>query len=265
MLNVMLRHLTLSLALCLIAPAATGLTLPDPAPLHPVALQAMGTGVEPQSHISLPLDLTPLPRDPDSLYLQHTLSQDVQQHFPLILLVQKNRQRMAVMQKTKSGYKRLHDWPISTGRNQAEYNKLGRRVVTATLPGLYQLDPARFYPRYHSTRWDSPMDHAMFFNGSYEGAKMGLAIHAAHGDEIKQLGRAASAGCVRLAPDKAKMLFDLVQKTTRGMVPRFAYDPSTGSTLRNGSFHRSTTGDLVFTQGYHVLVLIRDTDQIATQ
>jgi len=54
-----------------------------------------------------------------------------------------------------------------------------------------------------SKEWDdAPMPHSIFFTG--EG-------HAIHGSfHVKSLGRRASHGCVRLAPDNAKILYGLV-------------------------------------------------------
>jgi lipoprotein-anchoring transpeptidase ErfK/SrfK len=47
------------------------------------------------------------------------------------------------------------------------------------------------------------MPHSVFFKGGY----------AIHGTEyIKSLGRPASHGCVRLHPDNARILYDLVQQ-----------------------------------------------------
>jgi lipoprotein-anchoring transpeptidase ErfK/SrfK len=57
---------------------------------------------------------------------------------------------------------------------------------------------------YYSKKYDnSPMPHSVFFYG-------GNAIHGSY--HIRQLGRPASHGCVRLSPDHAAELFDLVQK-----------------------------------------------------
>jgi hypothetical protein len=56
-----------------------------------------------------------------------------------------------------------------------------------------------------SQEWDNaPMPHSIFFTG--EG-------HAIHGSQyVKSLGRRASHGCVRLAPDNAAKLYALVKK-----------------------------------------------------
>jgi lipoprotein-anchoring transpeptidase ErfK/SrfK len=58
---------------------------------------------------------------------------------------------------------------------------------------------------WYSREWDdAPMPHAIFFS------KRGHAIHGT--GETKRLGRPASHGCVRLAPENARTLFALVKK-----------------------------------------------------
>ena len=58
---------------------------------------------------------------------------------------------------------------------------------------------------WYSKQWDdAPMSHAIFFT------KKGHAIHGT--DETKKLGRPASHGCVRLAPENARALFALVKE-----------------------------------------------------
>ena len=58
---------------------------------------------------------------------------------------------------------------------------------------------------WYSKEWDdAPMPHAIFFT------KKGHAIHGT--EETKKLGRPASHGCVRLAPEDARTLFALVKE-----------------------------------------------------
>ena len=49
------------------------------------------------------------------------------------------------------------------------------------------------------------MPYAMFFNWENHGYQTGLAIHGATGDDIGLLGTRASAGCVRLSPENARV------------------------------------------------------------
>lgn len=80
--------------------------------------------------------------------------------------------------------------------------------VSTARPG-YRTPTGVFHPQRMAVRWfsriyyNSPMPHAIFFNG-------GFAIHGSY--EIARIGRPASHGCVRLHPNDAAILFDLVQK-----------------------------------------------------
>lgn len=84
----------------------------------------------------------------------------------------------------------LYEWPVSTA-------KAGK----ITPAGQYKPE---FLSRHHrSKRYNNaPMPFAIFYSGNY-------AIHGT--DQIKRLGRPASHGCVRLHPDNARILFQMVQ------------------------------------------------------
>ena len=84
-----------------------------------------------------------------------------------------------------------YTWQVSTGR-----------------PGLGT--PAGiFHPQWMAARWfshiyyNAPMPHAIFFYG-------GFAIHGTY--DIARLGGPASHGCIRLHPNDAAVLFELVQR-----------------------------------------------------
>ncbi|MGE0213237.1 MAG: L,D-transpeptidase [Parvibaculaceae bacterium] len=82
------------------------------------------------------------------------------------------------------------DWPISSGRRG--YN---------TPTGTYR--PRALKRMHYSRKYDnSPMPHSVFFYGGY-------AIHGT--GYLKQLGRPASHGCVRLHPRNAAILFNLIR------------------------------------------------------
>ncbi len=56
---------------------------------------------------------------------------------------------------------------------------------------------------WYSKQWDnSPMPHSIFY------MKDGHAIHGSY--EVKNLGKPASHGCVRIAPENATTLYSLV-------------------------------------------------------
>jgi lipoprotein-anchoring transpeptidase ErfK/SrfK len=78
----------------------------------------------------------------------------------------------------------------------------------ATPKGRYGVQ--RMYKEYYSQKYDwSPMPYSIFFRGGY-------AIHGTY--ETKRLGRMASHGCIRLAPENARRLYNLVLKHGRGNV-----------------------------------------------
>lgn len=84
-----------------------------------------------------------------------------------------------------------HVWRVSTGR---------RGYSTPT--GSFR--PTRLERSWHSRKYNwSPMPHSIFFIG-------GVAIHGSY--YIRQLGRRASHGCVRLAPRNAARLFSMVRR-----------------------------------------------------
>ena len=81
-------------------------------------------------------------------------------------------------------------WPVSTGRRGY-----------GTPSGRFR--PHRLEPRWYSRKYDmAPMHNAVFFHGGY-------AIHGT--SHIRELGRPASHGCVRLHPAHSRELFDLVR------------------------------------------------------
>jgi len=84
-----------------------------------------------------------------------------------------------------------HRWRVSTGRSGYE-----------TPGGVYR--PQRLEREWYSKQYDdAPMPHAVFFSGGY-------AIHGT--TDVRRLGRQASHGCIRLHPDHAEELYDLVEE-----------------------------------------------------
>jgi len=81
------------------------------------------------------------------------------------------------------------------------------RVSTAR-PGYYtprgSYRPFLLKKMHYSRKYDnSPMPHSIFFRGGY-------AIHGTY--YVRALGRPASHGCVRLAPNNAAELYGIVQQ-----------------------------------------------------
>lgn len=89
----------------------------------------------------------------------------------------------------------VYRWPVSTARK-------GYRTPTGTFR------PQRLERVWYSTIYHrSPMPWSIFFHRGY-------AIHGT--TEVKNLGRPASHGCVRLHPDNARTLFELVLAYGKG-------------------------------------------------
>jgi lipoprotein-anchoring transpeptidase ErfK/SrfK len=84
----------------------------------------------------------------------------------------------------------LYTWPVSTA-------KAGKITPAGTF------EPEFLSRNHRSRRYNNaPMPFAIFYDGNY-------AIHGT--DQIKRLGQPASHGCVRLHPDNAKILFEMVK------------------------------------------------------
>ncbi|MEP0324830.1 L,D-transpeptidase [Bauldia litoralis] len=100
-------------------------------------------------------------------------------------------QRMVVKVNGVSKY----TWPVSTGRSGY-----------ATPTGTYR--PQRLEKNWYSRKYDNaPMPYSVFFRGGY-------AIHGT--TSIRNLGRPASHGCVRLHPSNAAKLYSLIQQYGMG-------------------------------------------------
>ncbi len=85
----------------------------------------------------------------------------------------------------------LYSWPVSTGAPGYD-----------TPSGSFKA--FRMEADHYSKEWDdAPMPHSIFF--TTEG-------HAIHGSYAKTIGQPASHGCVRLAPQNATTLFNLVKE-----------------------------------------------------
>jgi lipoprotein-anchoring transpeptidase ErfK/SrfK len=104
----------------------------------------------------------------------------------ILIDIDKAKQTMVVSVDGVTKY----TWPVSTGR-----------------PG-YATPSGDFTARsmnkiWYSKQWDNaPMPHAIFFT------KDGHAVHGSY--DVKHLGQPASHGCVRISPQNAETLYDLV-------------------------------------------------------
>jgi len=86
--------------------------------------------------------------------------------------------------------KLIHTFPVSSGRR-------GYGTPTGQW-NAYWLSPKHRSRKYNN----APMPWAVFFHGGY-------AVHGT--TDLRNLGRPASHGCIRLHPDNAKAFFRLVQ------------------------------------------------------
>ena len=105
----------------------------------------------------------------------------------LVARVDISSQTMTV---TKDG-RVIHNWRVSTAR-----------------PGYYtprgNYRPTRLHKMWYSRKYDmSPMPYSVFFRGGY-------AIHGTY--YVKQLGRPASHGCIRLQTGNAATFYSLVKQ-----------------------------------------------------
>jgi lipoprotein-anchoring transpeptidase ErfK/SrfK len=197
-------------------------------------------------------------------HFRESLTSEMLANFELFLYVSKADtgsvgQRMYVFQKQSGGdLNLLYNWPVSTGREKVEFAPNGMKAPSFTPAGYFELDPQRMYLHHYSGQWDQPMPYAMFFNWENHGLQTGLAIHGASGDDIGLLGTRASAGCVRLAPENARLLFSLIKSDYKGLMPKFAYDKRTATMSNNGVLLHTTDGRVQMAEGYKVLVFIEN-------
>lgn len=194
--------------------------------------------------------------------LNDSLSREMFATFNLFIYVDKAErgpfaERMFVFEKSGDNLALLYDWPVSTGREDLERDAHGRLQSTITPVGYYQLDPKRMYETHLSSQWNEEMPYAMFFDWKPNGHETGLAIHGAAGEEAAALGTRASAGCIRLSPDNAHTLFDLVHDQFRGPAPKIAYLDGQEVSSEGFLLH-DANGQLTFGDGYSVLVVVDD-------
>jgi lipoprotein-anchoring transpeptidase ErfK/SrfK len=107
----------------------------------------------------------------------------------ILILIDKLTQTMKVLVDNLERY----SWDVSTGLRA--YDTPSGTYAARSMNEIW-----------YSKQWDdAPMPHAIFFT------KKGHAIHGT--EETQKLGRPASHGCVRLAPENARNLFALVKET----------------------------------------------------
>lgn len=104
----------------------------------------------------------------------------------LTVTIDISEQKLTVSRAGRAVYR----WPVSTAHP-------GYRTPLGTY------HPIRLERVWYSTKYDyAPMPWSIFFYGGY-------AIHGT--TDIAHLGKPVSHGCVRLHPDNAKRLFEMVR------------------------------------------------------
>ena len=104
----------------------------------------------------------------------------------VVAFVEKSEQKLHVFLRGEQYF----TWDVSTAR---------RGKVTPS--GIWS---AQWLSEHHRSSLynNAPMPYSIFYNGNF-------AIHGTN--QVSRLGTPASAGCVRLHPENAKILFDLVR------------------------------------------------------
>jgi hypothetical protein len=109
--------------------------------------------------------------------------------YKIVVVIDKPTQEMKIYVDSVERY----TWKVSTGLRS--YDTPSGTYTARSMNEIW-----------YSKQWDdAPMPHAIFFT------KKGHAIHGT--EETQKLGRPASHGCVRLAPENARTLFALVKET----------------------------------------------------
>jgi lipoprotein-anchoring transpeptidase ErfK/SrfK len=131
---------------------------------------------------------TPTELSPSSAPTEQNLKATTPPSSSVLVTIDKPTQRMTVFVDDVE----LYNWKVSSGL-----------PGYATPSGTYTASSMNEI--WYSKEWDdAPMPHAIFFT------KEGHAIHGT--EETKKLGKPASHGCVRLAPEHARALFALVKE-----------------------------------------------------
>ena len=115
---------------------------------------------------------------------------------PALADIQINVDKTAQTLTVSRDGKLLHTWPVSTGR-------MGRFTPAGDFRA-FRMEKDHFSREFD----DAPMPYSIFFTAQ------GHAVHGSY--HIKSLGRRASHGCVRLHPDNARTLFELVLAHGKG-------------------------------------------------
>jgi len=141
---------------------------------------------DPNAANDAPGESNSAPTDPDAAADPNAAPEPPKSN--ILVNVDKSSQEMTIFVDGVEKY----SWPVSTG--QSGYSTPSGTFTASSMNKIW-----------YSKQWDNaPMPHAVFFT------KEGHAIHGTK--EVKNLGKPASHGCVRLSPENAATLFALVEE-----------------------------------------------------
>jgi lipoprotein-anchoring transpeptidase ErfK/SrfK len=166
--------------------------------------------------------------------------------FEIVIVI--NKASKGATKQTLQMYRRgtlILTTKVSTGREQLEKPKFifwgpKHTYYSSTNDGYYS--PHWLVPLHHSKLWGTDMPWAVFFDD-------GIAIHQAPPKSEGALGYRASGGCVRVGRDVASYIFNTVQSSGEGLVPKFN---------RDGSVVRDSHGEIVREQKLRTLIVVED-------
>ena len=126
----------------------------------------------------------------------------------VVIIVNKAKEGTATSAQTMRVYVKgdlLHTFQVSTGKETKVKATSGIEYMATTPVGYFR--PATIWKEYQSSQWvGAQMNHPIFFIG-------GIALHSTTADHFSAIGRRDSGGCVRLMPENAKILNELVLTT----------------------------------------------------
>lgn len=144
----------------------------------------------------------------------------------VLVTIDKTNQQMTVSVDGAERYR----WLVSTGR--AGYSTPSGTYTATSMNEIW-----------YSKQWDNaPMPHSIFF------MRDGHAIHGSY--DVKNLGRPVSHGCVRIAPENATILYELVRRygmentqvVLTGVSPGGEYKVARGQTNTRGESSGRSAG-----------------------
>lgn len=166
---------------------------------------------------------------------------NLMREYPLVLVINKKERGPGAQQMLvyEDGIQTFQ-WKVSTGREQWETAKSGRRYFTGTPVGYF--NPYMLNRHAWSETWKAPMDFSVFFIG-------GVAVHATTPSHYRELGRRASGGCIRLHRDNAQYVFEKIQSLGKGLVPVVS---------RNGYVSRNRWGSVIRAVKWRTLIVVEN-------